>query len=217
MKTKRVSMRGAIFIVMMAAVLAGCSGKKELGEAGESAAGTASVAKEGLDASNSGDVVQKAVEPPEEAKPKKESGSGKGAAESDFEVELTEDGDAIITIYLGTGGKVVIPAQIQGYPVRVIGETAFLMCTSLTSVTIPDSVTAIGLGAFGSCSSLTSVTIPEGVTSIGGYAFVECASLTTVTIPGSVTGIGEGAFSGCASLPQTTRADIERRFGAKVF
>ncbi|MBR5956777.1 MAG: leucine-rich repeat domain-containing protein, partial [Salinivirgaceae bacterium] len=57
--------------------------------------------------------------------------------------------------------------------------------------------TSIGDEAFSVCSSLTSVTIPESVTSIGDYAFSGCSSLTPVTIPESVTSIGDEAFSGC--------------------
>ena len=45
------------------------------------------------------------------------------------------------------------------------------------------------------CSSLTSVTIPDSVTSIGGYAFMNCSCLTSVTIPDSVTSIGYNAFN----------------------
>ena len=46
------------------------------------------------------------------------------------------------------------------------------------------------------CSSLTSVTIPNSVTSIGDYAFWYCTSLTSVTIPNSVTSIGIGCVCG---------------------
>ena len=56
----------------------------------------------------------------------------------------------------------------------------FQNCTSLTSVTIPDSVTSIGNTAFLGCTSLTSITIPDSVTSIGEYAFYECNSLRYV-------------------------------------
>ena len=65
-------------------------------------------------------------------------------------------------------------------------------CTSLTSVTIPNSVTNIGDGAFYVCTSLTNVTIGNSVTSIGTNAFQYCPSLTSVTIPNSVTSIGDG-------------------------
>ena len=55
----------------------------------------------------------------------------------------------------------------------------------LTSVTIPDSVTAIGNSAFSSCSNLTSITIPDSVTSIGRMAFYDCDSLTDVYYAGT--------------------------------
>ena len=61
-----------------------------------------------------------------------------------------------------------------------IGEGVFNACSSLTSITIPNSVTTIGDYAFSSCSGLTSVTIPNSVTSIGIKAFY-CENLSTVT------------------------------------
>ena len=81
--------------------------------------------------------------------------------------------------------------------IRIIGDSAFAYCRSLTSVTIPESITNIDRSAFAKCDRLTSVTIPGSVTSIGGYAFVYCSGLTSVTIPASVTGIGSYAFSRC--------------------
>ena len=73
--------------------------------------------------------------------------------------------------------------------VKSIGDYAFAYCTSLASVTIPDSVTSIGDYAFQSCGSLTSVTIGDSVTSIGEYAFRGCYSLEAVHI----TDIGKWA------------------------
>ena len=81
-----------------------------------------------------------------------------------------------------------------------IGSEVFENCSSLASVTIPNSVTSIGREAFKNCSSLTSITIPNSVNSIDSDAFNGCSSLTSVTIPDSVTTIGFMAFSNCTSL-----------------
>ena len=95
-------------------------------------------------------------------------------------------------------GAITIPKRISKdnvtYDVTSIGNLAFIHCKSLTSVTIPNSVTSIGCDAF-SYSSLTSITIPNSVTSIGTQAFLLCSSLTSITIPNSVTYIGSNAFS----------------------
>jgi hypothetical protein len=94
----------------------------------------------------------------------------------------TYNGTITITGYYGPGGAVTIPYTINGLPVTSIGDSAFVSCTSLTSVTIPASVTSIGFGAFNSCTSLTSVTIPASVTSIGDAAFAGCLSLAAITV-----------------------------------
>ena len=105
-------------------------------------------------------------------------------------------------------GTLNIPATVTingtEYSVTSIGNDAFWDCSSLQSVTIPNSVTSIGNDAFENCSSLQSVTIPNSVTSIGNYAFENCSSLQSVTIPNSVTSIGDFAFSGCSSLQSVT-------------
>ena len=81
-------------------------------------------------------------------------------------------------------GEVVIPESVEhegaAYSVKSIGDYAFEYCSSLLSVTIPNSVTSIGDYAFRNCSGLTSVTIGNSVTSIGYEAFRDCPELLDV-------------------------------------
>ena len=87
--------------------------------------------------------------------------------------------------------------------VTTISDGAFHNCT-LTNIIIPNNVISIGMHAFASCTGLTNVTIGNGVTSIGQNAFSSCTSLTSVTIPNSVTSIGVGIFTSCSSLTSVT-------------
>jgi hypothetical protein len=107
----------------------------------------------------------------------------------------SDNGAITITGYTGSGGAVSIPDKIKGQPVTSISFDAFQGCTTLTGITIPDSVTNIGQGAFNYCTSLTSVTIPSGVTLIADGTFYACGSLTNVMIPSGVISIGVYAFA----------------------
>ena len=73
------------------------------------------------------------------------------------------------------------------YPVTTIGDYAFYDCSSLTSITIPNSVTRIGGWAFYNCSSLTSVTLPNSVNFIGYHAFYDAGVSPNVVIDSAVT------------------------------
>ena len=117
-------------------------------------------------------------------------------------------------------GALNIPATtiINGteYSVTSIGDKAFRYCSSLKSVTIPNSVTSIGSSAFEGCKRLESVTIPNSVTSIGNDAFAGCSNLASVTIPNSVTSIGDFAFKSCNKLTSVT-LNSNPRIGIEVF
>ena len=134
----------------------------------------------------------------------------------DFDWSVLGDGTVVIKKYLGENAKVVIPAEIDGKRVTVIGEKAFYKCGFLVAVNIPESVTEIGDGAFDNCTSLASINIPDGVTVIGGYTFEYCSSLTSITIPESVKEIGESAFYGCKSLTSINLPDSVK-IGENVF
>lgn len=91
---------------------------------------------------------------------------------------------------------------------KTIADDAFKYCNTLSSVTIPDSVTSIGSGAFYDCTSLTSVTVPDSVTSIGEYAFRSCNSLESITIGNGVRSIGNKAFEYCRKLISVYISDL---------
>ena len=118
-------------------------------------------------------------------------------------------------------GTLNIPATVtingKEYSVTSIGDYAFSECSSLQSVTIPNSVTNIGGRAFQGCSNLQSVTIPNSVTSIGIGAFYSCSSLRSITIPNSVTTIGVGAFEFCSNLQSVTIPNSVTTIGEDAF
>ena len=98
-----------------------------------------------------------------------------------------------------------------------IGGSVFKECGSLTSITIPNSVTSIGDYAFENCRALTSITVGSSVTSIGNYAFRSCSGLSSFTIPNSVTSIGEFAFCSCSSLASVTMGNSVVSIGGSAF
>lgn len=104
-----------------------------------------------------------------------------------------------ITKYAESDTVVVIPSKINGVTVETIGHAAFER-SAVTSVTIPDSVTAILDRAFANCFQLTNISIPNSVTSIGFSAFEHCTSLKSITLPSSLNSISEALFSDCSQL-----------------
>ena len=121
----------------------------------------------------------------------------------DFLYEI-RDSVLYITGYTGPGGAVTIPSTLDGHPVEAIGWGAFENCSSLTSVSIPDSVKTLGVAAFAECYSLEAITFGKGLTGIGECAFEDCVNLTSVTIPDSVETIGRYAFCFCTRLEAVT-------------
>lgn len=91
-----------------------------------------------------------------------------------------------------------------------IGWYVFNNSTTLTSITIPNSVTKIANSAFRNCTGLTSITIPDSVTLIDSQAFNGCTGLTSITIPNSVTRLGEYTFGQTGLISITIPASVEQ-------
>ncbi len=87
-----------------------------------------------------------------------------------------------------------------GNGVTAIFNDAFGNCSSLKSIAIPDQVKTIGNSAFYGCKNLADVSLGNGVTEIDRYAFGHCTRLFSITFPLSITDINEGAFIDCTRL-----------------
>jgi len=135
---------------------------------------------------------------------------GAYAAEEGGFTYSVSNGKATVTGASATlSGSVVIPDTLGGYPVTAIASHAFLNCTKITSVILPDGITVIGESAFGYCSSLESINIPSNVTNIDSYAFRYCKKLESVTFTSGALLVGNSAFSGCNAIRKVNAPDIE--------
>ena len=105
-------------------------------------------------------------------------------------------------------GKMEIPAEYEGVPVKKINRSAFMKCYDLTEIIVPDSVVTIEGGyydgAFENCERLKSIKLSENLQSIQAYTFYGCSALTDIVIPDSVKAIENDAFSYCTALKHIT-------------
>ena len=96
--------------------------------------------------------------------------------------------------------NVIIPESVE-----TIGTQGFSRTRQLTSITIKgNGLKVIGVAAFGAITSLTSISLPDSVVSIGRSAFEDCVSLTSIDIPASVQTMDREVFLGCSGLTSVT-------------
>jgi hypothetical protein len=95
---------------------------------------------------------------------------------------------------------------------------AYPAAKTVSSYSIPASVTNIGDGAFSSCTKLTAVNFPASLNRIGESAFSNCTGLISVTMPDSVNEIDDNAFDYCSQLKTAYfSGNAPATFGASVF
>lgn len=128
-----------------------------------------------------------------------------------------EEGSAVRVIGCSSlGENIVIPEEIEGYPVKEIAENAFLDNDKIRSIKILADV-SIANCAFYDCDKLESVTLIK-TSKIGTSAFQGCKQLRSVTAMNLST-IGELAFKDCSSLETVEFSNDEKvlTIGRKAF
>lgn len=111
--------------------------------------------------------------------------------------------------------SVVIPDSVTAMG-SMYGRN-FYNCTALKSVTLSKNMSRVSKAAFSDCTSLTDVVIPEGIREIGTGAFVGCESIPGVILPDTVEKIGDSAFGRCKSLKEITVPNMLQQIGDNAF
>ncbi len=122
-----------------------------------------------------------------------------------------------------TSSEIVIPSTYDDgthgtLAVTSIKDSAFKDKTTITSITIPNSVTKIDINAFYGCTGLNgSVVIPDSVTSMGGHAFYKCSNLKSVIIGSGLEYISYSTFTQCSSLTTVSLGNNIKRINTFAF
>ena len=131
----------------------------------------------------------------------------KAMSVEELKKQPTDDSFAAVKVtkYKGSDPLVVIPATMQGLPVKEIGRRAFMVDThgnkDIVAV-ISEGVTVIMAGAFLWCGNLSTVVLPSTLKAIGDGAFQSYngnssnSSLKSIELPAGLVYIGDGAFEG---------------------
>ena len=123
---------------------------------------------------------------------------------------------------------VLIPAQIDGVTITGIAQYAFARLdswkyvndnTTLTSVSIPNTVTEIGKYAFSHCTAMSTLRFAPGsqLRTIGEHAFDYCSGFTSLILPDGVQTVGEDAFAECSGIVTLVIPDSVQTVGEDSF
>lgn len=124
----------------------------------------------------------------------------KSFGESDFSYTLNGDDTATITAYNGSDTNLTIPNTIDGHNVVTIGSHAFDESQNSTNghtiknLVISEGIEKIELLAFVGCSNLETVKLPESLTFLGAQSFLQCSKLNSINIPSKLKTINDSTF-----------------------
>lgn len=140
---------------------------------------------------------------------------------------VNEDGKTCsVSIGTCTDADINIPPTIDGYIVTEIGEDAFVNCASMTSITIPDSVTTISYYPFSGCPNLVFTQYEQGLYlgtstnpyhALVGIASDDTGSIVSFKVHEDTKCIADGTFGGCFNLLSIELPDGITRIGLRMF
>ena len=119
---------------------------------------------------------------------------------SDFSYTIDDNGDATITAYNGSETDLTIPSTIDGYNVVTIGAHAFDESRNSTNghtiknLVIEEGIEKIELLAFVGCTNLETVKLPESLTYLDAQTFLQCSKLKSINIPSQLNSIKDSTF-----------------------
>ena len=116
--------------------------------------------------------------------------------DEDMVVVPIDDTTAKFQSYSGEAENIIIPEEINGRKITVIGEESFANETKLKSIVIPDTVTEIQSFAFINCDNLDDVVMSKNIEKIGERAFLG-PNCYEIDLPDTLKELGDGAFSNC--------------------
>ena len=148
-----------------------------------------------------------------------------GGVGSDINYEqyfYINDGELLVRDVSSLPKEVIIPETINGVSVERIGSHAFMGCTQLEKVTMPNTVTSIGNSAFDNCRNLKEIAFSSKLTSIKlesieDSAFWNCDSLEKITLNANLKSIGTQAFYSCDALKEISLPSTLKSIGYGAF
>lgn len=136
----------------------------------------------------------------------------------DYNYHVNEDGKTItLDKYIGKDEEVIIPDNINGKTVTVIGTWCFKNNETIKSVYVPETIRQIGIGAFSICHKLERVSGGENLCHVGFGAFTMCDKLSEIPSFEKVDIIEDGVFRGCKRIINIKLSDSLSYIGSCAF